>query len=363
MRLHPSDLSVWTTGTWVNDGNVGSINGFCQDTRKLRSGQCFLAIRTLKDDGHRYLKEASDRGASAALVEKIDADVPLPQLQVSDVPKAFQTIARRVRRQLTLPVVAVTGSYGKTTVKDLLACLLGHAVTAKSPGNFNNGLGLPLSMAQTDPVLHRYAVWELAVSRPGEMEVLGGMAQPDWGIVLNVAPAHTAFFEGSVEAVAEEKSVLLRHVRPSGTCLFPFSLLRYPCFASHVSRAFVLCRPSEAASVDLARTLIYETQRSDQGRWKLSLQGNGFRHTFDIPFLLTEGFLSTFAVALFVALWMGVPASVLEDRLATWKPSLHRGEWRTVGSRRFFVDCYNANPVSMLESVRTFQMQAPSRWP
>lgn len=162
------------------------------DTRIIRSGELFVALKTEKRDGHDFLEAALAAGASGALVSRIVEGVNLPQLVVPDPLIAFQTIGREHRRLFSGRVVGITGSCGKTSTKELLALLLGgegEGVLA-TQGNLNNHLGVPLTLTRLEPGRHQYAVVEAGISAPGDMAVLADMIEPDLVITTLVAPAH-----------------------------------------------------------------------------------------------------------------------------------------------------------------------------
>ncbi len=364
MKLTFQKLSEWTKGVWHNVSNLSAeVDGFSNDTRQIRPGQCFLAIKSGKNDGHDYLYTAQQKGASAAIVERVDSTIFLPQLQVTHVLNAFHVVAKNFRKWLPIPVVGLTGSLGKTTTKDLLAILLGEAVTGKTMGNFNNYLGVPLTLTQLDPQKHSYAVVELGVSESNEMEPLAKIAEPDLAIVLNVEPVHLGNFDNSLEAIAKEKCELFNYLRPNGKIFFFANLLRYDCFKRFSEKAFILADIEEKLDRFYPNTIAYAATCLKPGLWELKISGKEFQHAFSLPFFIGKGLISNFAMALTVATVMGVEKSILQDRLLTWKPSAKRGEWLSIGNQKFFVDCYNANPISMLESIQIFQMQAPSTLP
>ncbi|MEY4938740.1 MAG: hypothetical protein RIQ93_475, partial [Verrucomicrobiota bacterium] len=157
----PDTLARWTGGRWTARP-VSPLTGFTADTRELKTGQVFVAIKTDRRDGHDFLAAAMAAGASAAIVATPDPDVALPQLCVSDPLGAFQAIAREHRRSFAAPVVAISGSAGKTSTKDLLALLLGGEAggVLATAGNLNNHLGVPLTLTRLDPTAHHFAVIE-----------------------------------------------------------------------------------------------------------------------------------------------------------------------------------------------------------
>ncbi len=173
----PAQLASWTGGRWTAQP-VSSLLGFAIDSRQLRRGDVFVAIKSEQRDGHAFLGAAEAAGASAALVSTPDPALALPQLVVADPLRAFQAIAREHRRLFRGPVVGISGSAGKTSTKNLLALLLEAAAASSdahagqvlaTEGNLNNHLGVPLTLTRLDPAVHRFAVVEAGISAPGEM--------------------------------------------------------------------------------------------------------------------------------------------------------------------------------------------------
>ncbi len=366
----PEKLATWTGGTWTRIPE-GAITGFNQDTRTLRPGQVFVALKTERRDGHDYLREAQLGGAVAALVSRAVPGAPLAQLVTADALAAFQRIAREHRREFCGTVIGVTGSAGKTSTKDLLARLLGgspdvlateenlnksveaHAAAArelspilKTEGNLNNHLGVPLTLTRLTPA-HRAAIIEAGVNAPGEMAGLAEMIEPDHSVVTLVAPAHLEKLI-SVEGVAAEKAQLPAANRPGGLAVFPDS-----CWAHAPFRALpnpLVLVPADASSpAGAARSLRFSvTQRSD--RTELILAG---QRRFPLR-RVSAGMARNAALALALASELGVPDDTLVARLADWHPSAWRGELRRHGAATVYCDFYNANPASMADAIDAF---------
>src|ERR1051326_9489468 len=187
----PEDLATWTGGHWTTRPTV-PLAGFTMDSRQLRAGQVFIALKTEKRDGHDFLPAAHAAGASAAIVSAPNDLLPLPQLVVNDPLASFQSIAREHRRAFRGPVVGISGRAGKTSTKNLLALLLGGeaAGVRATEGNLNNHIGVPLTLTRLDHAAHKFAVVEAGISQPGEMTPLASMIEPDVAIITLVAPAH-----------------------------------------------------------------------------------------------------------------------------------------------------------------------------
>ncbi|MFO7287268.1 MAG: UDP-N-acetylmuramoyl-tripeptide--D-alanyl-D-alanine ligase [Gammaproteobacteria bacterium] len=209
----------------VNGRLVGADARFEQvstDTRTLERGALFVALRGQRHDGHRFVDDAAVRGAVGAIVSTL-SDAPLAQILVDDTLKALGALARAWRASFSIPVVAVTGSAGKTTVKELIAAILavgpggrGRRVCV-TEGNLNNEIGLPLTLMRLSSE-HEAAVVELGANHPGEIDRLARIAQPSVGVITNAGPAHLEGF-GSIDGVAKAKGELLDHLPPDGTAV------------------------------------------------------------------------------------------------------------------------------------------------
>jgi UDP-N-acetylmuramoyl-tripeptide--D-alanyl-D-alanine ligase len=193
------------------------FRGVSTDTRQLEQGNLFVALEGPNHDGHDYLEAAHARGAAAAAVTRL-RKISLPLLEVADTRLALGRLAAYWRAQFTLPVVAVTGSNGKTTVRSMTHAILTCAgQTLATLGNLNNDIGLPLTLFRLSGE-DRYAVLELGANHPGEIGYLAGIARPDIAVVTNAAPAHLEGF-GDLEGVARAKGELYTHLAPQGVAL------------------------------------------------------------------------------------------------------------------------------------------------
>ena len=194
-----------------------AVTGVGTDSRTISAGEIFVALRGERFDGSDYAADAAARGAVAVLVSR---EVPeaVPQILVGDTVEALRVLARARRAEFRGPVVAVTGSCGKTTTKDLIGEVLARKYRVRvAPENYNNEIGVPLSilaLQEDDDVL----ALELGVSAPGDMAPLGEAAEPTVAVFTNVAPTHLEFL-GDVAAVRREKMALLNYVRPGGTAV------------------------------------------------------------------------------------------------------------------------------------------------
>ena len=218
--MHRLDLKeiAGVIGTHLPAGTeCGAASGYSIDTRTLRAGDLFFALKGETADGHDFVRDAWEKGAAGAVVEREIGGAPpgFAQLIVSSSLEALQQIASHVRSRTDVPVVAVTGSNGKTTTKEMIAFLLSTRMRVRrSPGNFNNHIGLPLSLLALEHSDEALVV-EIGSNHPGEVAALCRIAQPQVGVITNVGRAHIGLF-GSIEAVAREKSDLARCLQPGG---------------------------------------------------------------------------------------------------------------------------------------------------
>lgn len=192
------------------------INGYCIDSRKIKPGDLFIAIAGENFDGHGFIQDVAEKGAAAVLCTRVDPKVAIPQIQVDDTLKALATLASYYRQTIHCPVIALTGSNGKTTVKEMIAAILPQPSHA-TPGNLNNHIGAPLSVLQLNTE-HRYAVFELGANHPGEIAYTVAVVKPDVALVNNIAPAHIAGF-GSIEGVARTKGEIYQGLAEAGTAV------------------------------------------------------------------------------------------------------------------------------------------------
>lgn len=192
------------------------ISGVCIDTRTLLPGQLFIAIEGDHFDGHQFVREAEAKGAVAAIVKHRIPGVSMPQWLVNDPLQALAKLASWHRQTINCPVIALTGSNGKTTVKEMIAAIL-PPLSHATKGNLNNHIGAPLSVLQLN-AQHRYAVFELGANHPGEIAHTVAIVNPDVTLINNIAPAHVEGF-GSIDGVAIAKGEIHQGLKANGTAI------------------------------------------------------------------------------------------------------------------------------------------------
>jgi UDP-N-acetylmuramoyl-tripeptide--D-alanyl-D-alanine ligase len=351
-------LAQWTCGHWTVPPTA-ALMGFCVDSRLLRPGQIFVAIKTDKRDGHDFLPAARNAGAAAAIVAVANPSLALPQLVVADPLAAFHAIARAHRRAFPGKVIGISGSAGKTSTKDLLTLLLGGEACGvlATEGNLNNHLGVPLTLTRLETT-HKLAVVEAGISLPGEMKPLADMIEPDVAIITLVAPAHTQDL-GGIEGVAREKAVLPAAVRPTGIAIFPKQTAEFPAFRELGVRTLVVER-AEVVRPDRPppdKVFFAVSHRGADTAVSLAY-GAGQPMTFVCP-RVSDGMAQNAVIAISAALGLGIARDVIQARFAVWKPGKLRGEIRRAEGKLLYLDCYNANPASMADALATFVDIAP----
>ena len=196
--------------------NDVAFNGVCIDSRQVKPGNLFIAIRGERFDGQLFIKDAVDHGAVAVLCTEAIQGMDVPQLVVADTIRALAIVATAHRKKCSCAVIALTGSNGKTTVKEMIAAILPQPSYA-TPGNLNNHLGVPLSVLQLKDE-HRYAVFELGANHLGEIAYTVAIVQPQVTLINNIAPAHIEGF-GSIEGVASAKGEIHQGLAVNGTAV------------------------------------------------------------------------------------------------------------------------------------------------
>lgn len=354
----PTQLAEWSGGTW-EPLCPAHIAGVSNDTRTIVPDNLYFALSGKNFDGHRFVDAAFDKGACAAVVEKsrkLEASRQRPLLQVADPEKALRDIAAGYRRDVGIEVIAVTGSAGKSTVKEMTARVLSASVaTACTKGNWNNAIGLPLSLLSMDRASN-IGVFELGMSHPGEISGLCDILRPNWGVITNVGPVHIEYF-GSVEAIANEKASLLKSLPKEGVAVL--------CADSCFFELFKALSPERVITVSASGNADYRCIRRDQQKGEAVVNERETGEDFVFrPVLPGAHNLMNAMFAIAVARSHGVSWEQIRDALESYEPLPMRWEQKTVRGIRFVNDAYNANPLSMRAAIQTFSEEkvAGGKW-
>jgi UDP-N-acetylmuramoyl-tripeptide--D-alanyl-D-alanine ligase len=354
IALSAAEIAAATGGRVVSGRPDQRIERWSIDTRSLAPGDLFVAVRGDRFDGHDFVAAALAAGAAGAVVTATPALAeagkagPAPLLiQVADTTRALQDGAREVRRRSGAKVVAITGSAGKTTTKELTAEFLSARYTVfRNRGNLNNHIGLPLSLLElrTGPDV---AVVELGMNHAGEIRTLVGIAEPDVRVWTNVGDAHAGFF-ASADAIADAKAEILEQARPGDLLVAnaddEWIRARAGRFAGR-TRTFGV-----SADADYRASAVRHRGLDGMAATVTTPQGDVDVET---PLLGTGNLLNLLAAAA-VAMEMGVGAGAIAERAATLTPAARRGELlRLPGGITLIDDSYNSSPAALKQSLAT----------
>ena len=336
-------------GTTVAAGCPAALvsGGVSTDTRALSRGAAFFGLRGENFAGDAFAGKALDAGAAAVVVSHWAGGEPATGavLVVPDPLRALQRLAYWWRMKLSIPVVAITGSNGKTSVKDFTAAVLGRRYNvAATRGNLNNHIGVPLSVLATTEH-HSAAVWEMGMNHPGEIVPLCEIARPKYGIITNIGTAHIEFF-GSRDAIAEEKAMLARALPQDGILFIP-ATCDYHEYLRQRTKA-TLIPVGNGRGLVRAEDLHAEADRSC---FTLAIEGEGKTAVeLSVPgrHMVTNALL-----AAGIGWKLGVPLDDIAAGLAAAQLTGGRLQRHTWNGITIVNDAYNANPESMAAAIET----------
>ena len=321
-KFTPEELAQWVSKPWENGRPDVLITGISKDTRTLQPGDLYIALRGDNFDGHDFVAAAFAKGASGALVADDFRWSNNPVLQVPDTLQGLQGLARGYRATWTATVIGITGSVGKTTVKEMCADVLSmDGETHRTAGNYNNHIGLPLTMLAM-PRTAKYGVFEIGMNHPGEIAALTDLLQPEIGILTDIGNAHRESFQ-SLEAIAREKAELAWRLPATGTAVLDADSEWYE----------LICSCTCAKVVTLP-------QKIDLKRFPMPLPG--------------EHIVRNALRAIALGQELGLEPELIAAGLKKYNPPPMRWQESTVDGVGFINDAYNANPLSMRANLRTF---------
>ncbi len=334
------------------------------DTRSLQPGDLFVALKGEHFDAHDFLPKARDAGAAAALAAHGIVEAGLPGVQVDDTLTALQTLAAHWRQRYTAPLIAVTGSNGKTTVTQMIATILnawlGDAALA-TQGNFNNHIGVPLTLLRLRPRgegAHRAAVIELGMNHAGEIAQLAAIAQPTVALVNNAQREHQEFMAG-VEAVARENGAVIEALAANGIAVFPADDAYAPLWREMAgerrSCTFALAAPAEVSGN--AQWLV--------DRWRVTAVAGKLSLRFELHAAGLHNVKNALAAAA-ASLAAGANVAAVERGLGTFRPVKGRSMLRPlrIAGREVALidDTYNANPDSVRAAIDVLAALPSPHW-
>lgn len=336
-------------GAAVDAGDNTVITGVSKDTRCVNQGDLFLAIRGERFDGHDFVCRAASLGAAAALVEYEVEDCPIPQLVVEDTVKALGEIACGYRTRLHPRLVGITGSVGKTTTKEMIAHVLGaHFLTHKTAGNYNNNIGMPLTLLELRKE-HEAAVIEMGTNHFGEISYLSEIAKPDLAVITAIAEAHLEYLE-SKEGVLRAKCEILDGMSRDAVLICDGDNPYLWSLKEKLDRPLVFCGV-DREEADFVGVPIEMTPSS----CRFSVKG------LTGEFVIRTGGLHNLRNAL-LAIAVGKHYGLSDDEirvgLAAFTNVGERQNRVMIRGVEVISDCYNANPASMRAALEVLSMGA-----
>ncbi len=317
--------------------------GCSTDSRTLEREQLFVALEGPNHDGHAHVVEAERRGAAAAMVSRaVDASVPM--IRVADTLEALGRLAAHWRNRFELPVIGVTGSNGKTTVKEMLAAILrAGAPVLATRGNLNNEIGLPLTLMELGAE-HRLAVIEMGANHPGEIARLARLARPQVGVITQCAPAHLEGF-GSIEGVARAKGELLANLDADGTAVINAD----DAYAA-LWRSLAGSRRRVEFAIDTAADVRASWRQEKSGSHiELATPAGAIELNLALP---GRHNVANAAAAAAAALAVGATPQAIASGLESMRPVPGRLEVKLIGGGVCLIDdTYNANPASLAAAL------------
>lgn len=354
--LDTKDILEATEGKLLKGGAEGGFSSVSTDTRTIKQGALFIAIKGPNFDGHNFINEAISKGAIGAVVNS-PSPVPLPDgerskargpdfilIEVKDTVKALGDIARSHRRKFDIPIIAITGSNGKTTTKEMAAEILARKYNIlKNEGTENNFIGVPLTLLRLNSA-YEIAVLELGSNHSGEIARLSEIVQPSCGVVVNVGPSHLEFFN-TVDNVRKEKLNLLKRLGSDSVSVVNGD------DAQLVKEAKAMC--AEVVTFGLSAGCDFSATDVREGEDGINFTLNsGYR--FHLNLLGRHNIYNALA-SMAVGSLYGVSAEEAATVLKDFRLPKLRMEFIEAGGIKFIFDCYNSNPSSMAGAIETIK--------
>lgn len=339
-------IAQWAGGRLLSGSAGATVTKICTDSRTLAAGDLFVALRGENFDGHRFIADAARIGAAGAIVESAPVGLPgtFGIVEVLDTLRALQSLAANYRSSLTPRIVGITGSNGKTSTKDFTHGILSQRFrTAKTEGNKNNHIGVPLTLLSLDSG-HEAAVVEIGMNHPGEIAPLAAMTKPSAAIITNIGVAHIEFM-GSIEATALEKGALAESVAPDGTVILNADDACTPLIAKR-SRARVVT--AGISSGDVRATDL--TPLSSGTKFRLHASGQSVQAELPVP---GEHMVRNALLACAAGISFGLTLDECAAGLAVPQLTKGRLQRKRAGGITILDDTYNANPDSVIAGLAT----------
>ena len=364
MKLELRDIAHWTGAELrVPSGDVAEqpATGYSIDTRTVKPGDLFFAVRGERYDAHAFVPKAFEQGARAAVVSRnkavefLDLAHTHALLIVDDPLIALQTLATAVRRQWNKRVVGITGSAGKTTTKEAVAEVLSARFNVlRSHGNLNNEFGMPLQLLKLEPE-HEIAVVEMGMSHSGEIAALARIAHPDWGVVTNVGSAHAQNFPDGIAGIARAKYELVQGLTSSGVAFLNCDDPYVAQFGRDFHGRSIYfgvgpCADPRASDIEElgAEGVRFQVTAGEQSA-TVTLALLGRHNVWNAMAAIATGFEA------------GIPLAECAAAAGRLQPPDKRGEVLHLGGATIINDCYNSNPEALKSMIAALATMAARR--
>ncbi len=338
-----SQLAEMIGGRVVQGGEALSTSVII-DSREIKPGAVFFAIKGERLDGHQFVAQALEKGAVGAVVSRLPENVGKPLIQVEDTTRALQRLASSIRDRYDVTLIGITGSAGKTTTKEMIATLIGSERRVhKSWGNFNNQIGAPLCLDNM-PDDAEVVVSEMGMNHAGEIAEIAGLMRPHVGVYTNIAPVHIEFF-GTIEGIAAAKRELLENVIPGGTIVVNNDNEH----VVRISRGFDGRRVTYGVEHDAEYRGTNIRERGLLGT-RFTLEAEGSTREFEL-LLPGRHNLDNLLAAIATARAVGISWEGIERGVKDVKPAYHRGVIVPFNGAQIYDDTYNSNPYALARTL------------
>ncbi len=350
MKLSFSEIAKITNGQVKGDAS-GSIDGLSTDTRSLQRGNLFVALRGEKFDPHENIQAGDAKQAAAVLVER-EVQTPCVQIIVQDTYAALQQIAVAWRQKFDIPIIGITGSNGKTSVKEFIKAILNtQGEVLATVGNLNNHIGVPLTLAGIN-ASHNFAVIEMGANHAGEIANLTSMVNPSIGVITNVGPAHLEGF-GSLQGVAAAKAEIYENLNPQGIAVVnadePYVEFWQQAIAKRMQLTFGVGENADIHGKQIDLGLVEITTPVGDCRVELQILGQ-------------HGLYNALA-ATAACVGLGVDLEDIKHGLESTKPVPGRlVRVKGIADSRILDDSYNANPASLFAALDAQRHEPGEHW-
>ncbi len=340
-----NDIQIITNGRYLIEGNKSlRLKGVSIDSRTIKKGELFIAIIGEKQDGHDYLDAAIAKGAVAVLVSKaVKLKKEVPSIWVKDTTKALSDIASFHRDRFSVPIIAITGSSGKTTTKEMIATILSKKYKIlKNYKSFNNQYGVPLTLLQLRKK-HEVVILEVGTNRPGDIAALASIVKPTVVVFTNIGESHLALLKNKA-GVFKEKFHLVEYMNKKGTIIFN----KDDVYLSRINQKNI---SQKIVTFSIIEKSSYQARKIVRQGLKVSFKIGSYRFCLSSP---AEHNIYNALAGICCGRLFQVPFKQIIKALACFKWTLGRQEIVKIKGLLVINDTYNANPLSMRSAIRTF---------